>query len=74
MPMYTTVKKFGYFFFQEINAFTQQVKLKLIEFKTLLQRISISNYCKLFLFIKESWKKYHGFHKNIKQHNCFQHW
>ncbi len=29
-----------------------------------------------FLFIKESWKKRkndHRFHKNIKQHNCFQH-
>ncbi len=24
------------------------------------------------LFIKESWIKYQGLHKNIKQHNCFQ--
>ncbi len=29
-----------------------------------------------FVFMKESWKNkmYHGFHKNIKQHNGFQHW
>ncbi len=30
-----------------------------------------------FLSIKESWKKkktFYGFHKNIKQHNCFHHW
>ncbi len=26
-----------------------------------------------FEVIKESWKKYHGFHKNIKQNNGFQH-
>ncbi len=28
------------------------------------------------LFLRESWKNYHGFHKkkNIKQHNSFQHW
>jgi len=28
------------------------------------------------LFNKESWRKkmYHGFHKNIKQHNCSQYW
>ncbi len=27
------------------------------------------------LIIKLSWHKInHGFHKNIKQHNCFQHW
>ncbi len=24
------------------------------------------------LFIKESWIKYQGLHKNIKQNNCFQ--
>ncbi len=24
-----------------------------------------------FLFIKESWKSYNGFHTNIKQHNIF---
>ncbi len=26
-----------------------------------------------FLFFEEFWKKNHGFHKDIKQHNCFQH-
>ncbi len=25
-----------------------------------------------FLLIKESWKMWQSFHKNIKQHNCFQ--
>jgi len=27
----------------------------------------------LTFFIQEPWK-YHSFHKNIKQHNCFLHW
>ncbi len=37
-----------------------------------LQDLHILN----FLFIKESWmiKMYHGFHKKMEQHNCFQHW
>ncbi len=35
-------------------------------------------YCKInafifnFIFLKESWKMYHAFHKNIKQHNCLK--
>ncbi len=42
----------------------------------MLQKFSISNKCCFinFLFIKESWKKMHqGFHKNMEQHNFFQH-
>ncbi len=27
-----------------------------------------------FVLIKESWKKYHVFHTNIKQINYLQHW
>ncbi len=26
------------------------------------------------LFYVEPWKKYGGFHKNVRHHNCFQHW
>ncbi len=47
----------------------------------MLQKFSISN-CMLFFWTFSSAKNktYHGFHKNIKQHNCFnidnnkQHW
>ncbi len=39
----------------------------------MLQNIHI--YILNFLIIKESWKKiFHGFYKNIKQHNYFQRW
>ncbi len=35
----------------------------------MLQKISISNYC---YSSKNPENKIHDFHKNIKQHNCFQ--
>ncbi len=42
----------------------------------------ITNVIKYFLFqmnavfklYVEPWKKYGGFHKNVRHHNCFQHW
>ncbi len=42
------------------------------------QKISISNTCCSFELSVQLWilknKMHHSFHKNIVQHNCFQHW
>ncbi len=62
---YTTVRTFGVsedFHFARMH----QIDVKCF---IMLQKISISNYC---YSSKNPEKKYHDFHKNIKQHNYFQ--
>ncbi len=64
-------------YFKEINTFIQEnVKLIKSDSKELCHKYYFFNKCiwTFYFCIKESWNKYHGFHKNMKQHNCFQHW
>ncbi len=76
---YTTL--FKSVFFNEINTFIEQEGITRIKG----YRKYIDNFTKdfdfkwillflNFLYIKESWKKCHGFIKNMKQHNCVHHW
>ncbi len=56
-----------YIYFKEFNTFIRQVTV--IKSDSKYFHIVTKNYS---LLIKESRKKkYHGFHKNIKQHNWF---
>ncbi len=71
LPLYNTIQKITYLFY-EINIFILQRRFHLIKsdnhFLFFFKQIVILN----FLFIRESWKKCHGFLKNMKQHNCIQ--
>ncbi len=59
-------KLYDFIFFKEINTFIKQEHIKLIK-----------RDCEAFIMLQKIYdnldKMYHGFHKNSKQHDCFQH-
>ncbi len=72
-------KYFGvrsFLFFKEIDTYIQQRWLNIDQNVTLLQNKCFISYkcCSFELYIHQRILKqmYYGFHKIIKQHNCFQ--
>lgn len=66
-------QKFGFwiFFFKEINFHLAMNEMwSKVTFTVLWKILILNKYCSLnSIFIKESWKNYNIFHKNIKQEN-----
>ncbi len=61
--------------FKEITTSIQQGHINLIKAFYIIFKIIFRNKSFLtFYSSKNPEKQHHGFHKNIKQNNCFQYW
>ncbi len=75
LPLLKILGIYYYFLKKLIILFNKDARnLSNMTIKTsMLQKILISNKCCSFERSTTLKKVYHSFHKNIKQHNCFQH-
>ncbi len=64
-------KKWTVYIQQAHNKIEEKVTVKTF---TMLQKLIFQINAVLFNFLVILKKMYHGFHKTIKQHNCFQGW